>query len=520
MIDDNNKTLNSTKFFDLNEVTEEEFEAFFHEGFLDNDKFKVAHIIYKVLFVLFNIFGIVSFVYFYRLRKSYIIRQRNFKLTFIGGIFAFLSVNLSLSTQVFKIPCGISIISANSLSVLVHSFFIVRSLSIILFYFLNLFKVSSINKRKRNAMKLDVNQEIEPNKYIMRVYRRISLINIIVLIIPCLITTIVTIVIYNLNTKLHDNCSLTHPTDAMLQIKDERINVIFGVIAASGIIMMILNVINAITLCFIKDSTKYGIRFECICLSIMIIFFNFISVAFRANTTDLKGKEKKPVRFLLDLYNVTKGGEMVFSFISFYIFLVFIPLPIKYYYKAKSLKDRNEQDPMSSLQFFYKVLNTPSLVNELRNIAVKEFSVENVLFWENYKILQEKSKNFQMFYNSEYPSIRPSNQYNFDYYYYQLQQRNYAPEFLNRGVYDPNMPIPKELFSLYISFYHMFIDYNGPSVVNLPERTVKNIVNEMCSYPTVGIYDQAAREVIEMMYTSLYPILLSQNKEYIMNTVL
>jgi len=110
---------------------------------------------------------------------------------------------------------------------------------------------------------------------------------------------------------------------------------------------------------------------------------------------------------------------------------------------------------MSSLQFFYKVLNTPSLVNELRNIAVKEFSVENVLFWENYKVLQEKTKNYQMYYNNEFPSLKPDNRYNFDYYYYQLQQKNYAPDFLNNEVYDPNMPIPRELFSYYISFYHM-----------------------------------------------------------------
>jgi len=514
--------IDTKEIFNFTRVNQQEFDDFFNEGFLDNDKLKVAHIVYIIIFLLFNIFAIGSFVQFYKLRKSYIIRQRNFRLTFIGGIFAYLSVNLSLSTQVFKIPCSISILSANSLSVLVHSFFIVRSLSIILFYFLNLFKVSSINKRKRNAMKLDINQEIEPNKYILKVYRRISLINVVVLILPCIITTIATIVFYNTNTDLRENCSLTVPTDAMLQIKDKRINVIFNIIAVSGIAMMILNVINAITLCFIKDSTKYGIRFECICLSIMIIFFNFVSVVFRANTIDLakKKEHEQPIRFLLNLYNVTKGGEMVFSFISFYIFLVFIPLPIKHYYKAKSLKNKNGQDPMSSLQFFYKVLNTPSLVNELRNIAVKEFSVENVLFWENYKILQDKTKNYQMYYNNEYPTLRPDNQYNFDYYYYQLQQRNYAPEFLNNDVYDPNMPIPRELFSYYISFYHMFIDYNGPSVVNLPERTVKNIVNEMCSYPTVGIYDQAAREVIEMMYTSLYPILLSQYKEYIMNTLM
>jgi len=85
----------------------------------------------------------------------------------------------------------------------------------------------------------------------------------------------------------------------------------------------------------------------------MIIFFNFISVIFRANTIDLAKQDnhEQPIRFLLNLYNVTKGGEMVFSFISFYIFLVFIPLPIKHYYKAKSLKNKNGQDV--SIFFFF-----------------------------------------------------------------------------------------------------------------------------------------------------------------------
>jgi len=44
-------------------------------------------------------------------------------------------------------------------------------------------------------------------------------------------------------------------------------------------------------------------------------------------------------------------------------------------------------------------------------------------------------------------------------------------------------------------------------------------MNELCTYPTVGIYDGAANEVIEMMYISLYPILLKQNKKHIINTV-
>jgi len=415
----------------------------------------------------------------------------------------------------------LNVILANSLSVLLHSFFVVRSLRIILFYYLNLFKVSSINKRRFNTMKMDFTHQIEPNRYIMKIYRKINMINLAVLIIPTLITTIITIVIYNVNDDLSDHCPLTTPTDTLVQIKDDEVNILLGVIAVSSAVMMILNIVNAITLCFIKDSSKYGIRFECISVSILIVIVNSLSMVFRSQAEADEKNNKMPTRFILNLYNVTKGGEMMFASVSFYIFLIFIPIPIRHYFKAKSLKNRYFQDPMSSLHFFYKVLNTPSLVNELRNIAVKEFSVENVLFWENYKVLQEKSKNYQLYYNREYPSIRPDHQCNFDYYYYQLQQRNYAPDFLSdRGAYNPNLPIPKELFSYYISFYHMFIDYNGPSVVNLPEKTVKGIVNEMCSYPTVGIYDQAAREVIEMMYTSLYPILLNQNKEYIMSTVI
>jgi len=507
------------KFFNFTEVSKEEFEYFKTEGFVTSDKYTVAKYIYIVLFTVFMIFAAVSFVYFYKLRKSYIIRQRGFMLTFLGGIVAFLNVAFSLSSQIFQIPCSLNVVLANSLSVLLHSFFVVRSLRIILFYYLNLFKVSSINKKRLNTMKMDFTQQIEPNRYIMKVYRKINIINCCVLIIPTLISSIITVIMYISKEELRDACPLFKPTDPVKQIKDPRVQQLLIVILICSSVMMVLNIVNAITLCFIKDSSKYGIRFECIIVSVLIVLINSIGIVFRNQAGNQDGKY--PLRAILNIYNVTKGGEMMYSFISFYIFLVFIPIPIRHYYKAKNLKNRYFQDPMSSLHFFYKVLNTPSLVNELRNIAVKEFSVENVLFWENYKVLQEKSKNYQLYYSRDYPSIRPDHQCNFDYYYYQLQQRNYAPDFLNRGgAYNPNLPIPKELFSYYISFYHMFIDYNGPSVVNLPEKTVKGIVNEMCSYPTVGIYDQAAREVIEMMYTSLYPILLNQNKEYIMSTVI
>jgi len=48
---------------------------------------------------------------------------------------------------------------------------------------------------------------------------------------------------------------------------------------------------------------------------------------------------------------------------------------------------------------------------------------------------------------------------------------------------------------------------------------VKHIFNEICTYPTVGIYDTAKNEVVEMMYSSIYPILLRKNQKQITTTL-
>jgi len=85
--------------------------------------------------------------------------------------------------------------------------------------------------------------------------------------------------------------------------------------------------------------------------------------------------------------------------------------------------------------------------------------------------------------------------------------------------YDPNMLVPKEIMKYYMYFYHMFIDFNGPAAINLPSVIIQQILNEICSYPTVGMYDTAKNEVVELMYSSIYPILLRDNKKHIANTI-
>jgi len=41
----------------------------------------------------------------------------------------------------------------------------------------------------------------------------------------------------------------------------------------------------------------------------------------------------------------------------------------------------------------------------------------------------------------------------------------------------------------------------------------------MCTYPTVGMYDNAKNEVVEMMFSSIYPILLDKSKKHLIETI-
>ncbi|ORX43447.1 hypothetical protein BCR36DRAFT_304103, partial [Piromyces finnis] len=178
--------------------------------------------------------------------------------------------------------------------------------------------------------------------------------------------------------------------------------------------------------------------------------------------------------------------------------------------------------PSGSIQYFYKVLNTASLVNDLKSIAIKEFSVENVLFWENYQILQKMVYRYQVEFKKamEMGDEHLVAQYDFEGYYQKIQQQNSSSSSsMNEYSYDPNMPVPIEIMPYYTAFYHMFIDFNGPAVVNLPGSTVERIFNEICTYPTIGIYDTAKNEVVEMMYSSIYPILLRKDGKHLTKTL-
>ncbi|OUM65098.1 hypothetical protein PIROE2DRAFT_7988 [Piromyces sp. E2] len=246
--------------------------------------------------------------------------------------------------------------------------------------------------------------------------------------------------------------------DALLRIKKNDIKKPYYVIIVAGLIFIILNIISTILICRVKDVNKYGIKFECISVSACIIITNIINIILQ----NLLDNNKPHHKTFINIFNVTKGGKLLYAFISLYMFFASISLPTLNYIKAKSLKNKYYQDPMCSIEYFYKVLNTPTLVGELRDIAIKQFSVENVLFWENYQILQKMSKEYQI---ENKRKIRNSNndnnnnismkQYNFESYYKQ-QMDGYQKAVPNDNVsFDSTLPIPQEHIRYFTLFYHM-----------------------------------------------------------------
>ncbi|OUM69437.1 hypothetical protein PIROE2DRAFT_57479 [Piromyces sp. E2] len=455
--------------------------------------------IYKVIFYIYIIIGLVSLGMFYHMRNWYIIKQRNFKLTFLNV------TALKKKSNKFK------------------------------------FKESYIGEK-------------EPNYYLPKVYKRVNNIIYAVIAIPTIVTLIITIIIHANSYSL---CEFT-PKDnsATEQLKSNNSGNLFVVAQISGIIMAIALTIMLFFLAKVKDSSKYGAKFECVSTIILIVVITIINFVLNSNVQSSIGRFnflsgqaiamkltegttqyyqhiengglqkpgsspepfKTPIFLFLKMYDYTKGGRALFGIISCYIIFSSIILPIIKCYKSKKEKNKYFHEPTSSIQYFYKVLNSPPLIEELKSIAIKEFSVENVLFWENYQVLQKMVYRYQIEFKKAERVGNPRlvSQYDFEGYY-QQQLQAFSVSSMDDYSYDPNMPVPRELMPYYVNFYHTFIDSLGPASVNISGACIKHIYGEMCTYPTIGMFDNAKNEIVEMMYSSIFPILLRQNRKQIRN---
>jgi len=426
------------------------------------------------IFLFANIFCILYFfiplIALIPYRKWYIVRQRNFILTFIGSIANFLSTISNLSTRIIKLPCAFTYYSATVTTFIMQLCYVTRALRLILLHKLNVFKVTELTKDKF-VEKSKNGSVIEPNFYYKSLYKVVDKkIVRIVLPIICILETIICILVHISSGNL---CSFTQFVDINTKIisyaKSDKFN---------------------------KDSeNSYGN---------MKFMFTIPQIIER-----IMSPEKKNVnQLLVYFYEITKGGILLYVLIGIYVHTASVVIPWIKCISANRLNKKYENEPTNTMEYFYNILNSPTLVEELKVIALQEFSVENVLFWENYCILQKIVSRVKHKQESAGESSSNSHQKLSIQDFYSQNSNSHDSE-----SYDPNYPLLPQLLPYYNSFYHTFIDIEGPAAVNITSDAIRRIYHGFFSYPTVGIFDEAKDEVVEAMYFSIFPILLQQNRK-------
>jgi len=504
--------------FNATVVSDAEFEAYKTRGFITEKGHFFEKFFYKLAFIIFVVFFGYCLYLFYKYRKSYIIRQRGFTLSFIGGIVTFFNVFFGFFPQMMKVPCALSAYNANILNVLVNLIFFCRSLRVFLSYRYNIFKVSAVKDKRLLNHKVKSNESAAaPSSYLNKVMKKINYILAGVIIIPTLISFILTIIIH---IRMNDHCSFTEKGDAMLSLKKNEGRPLFIIVQVCGGVYTFLSFVMTILLSFVKDANAFGVKFECLSTCVLIFIANVINVILQVNASiDYDVNTNNHRRMYLDLFESTKGGKMLFTVVSIYMLFTSITLPLIHYRKSRKNNRKFNEAELNSKEIFNKVLNTPALLNELRNISIKEFSAENVLFWENYQVLQKLNYRYYCEYKKaeEMGDTRLINDYDFESFY-QEQLQSYTTTAMDNYSYNPEAQVPKELIPYYERFYNTFIDDNGTATVNISSQTSRQIKSEL-PLPTVGIFDNAKEEVVEMMYTSIYPILLKNNEKYVKETL-
>eukprot|EP00833_Pecoramyces_ruminatium_P012010 jgi/Orpsp1_1/1186042/evm.model.c7180000096603.1 len=317
-----------------------------------------------------------------------------------------------------------------------------------------------------------------------------------------------------------ERCSFIKFEDAMLDLKQNKTRELFFIVQICGGIYMFLSFIITILLSYVKDTNVFGVKFECMSICILILIINIINIILQVNaSSDYDVNTNNHRRMYLDLFEITKGGKILFTILSIYMLFTSITLPLIHFFNAKKNKKRYAKEDLTSKEFFNKVLNNSALVNELRNIAVKEFSVENVLFWENYQILQNMNYRYYVEYKKaeEMGDVRLIDQYDFEGYYKE-QIQSYTTTTMDNYSYNQDAQVPEELVPYYEKFYDTFIDERGTAKVDIHELTAIEIQHNI-PLPNVGIFDAAKEEVVDNMYTSIYPILLNKNEKYIRSLI-
>eukprot|EP00833_Pecoramyces_ruminatium_P000980 jgi/Orpsp1_1/1175012/evm.model.c7180000052308.1 len=250
----------------FDEATQDEFEFFANplehprkQEYLD--KKVIMENAYKIIFVIYVIIGLLSLIIFFRLRNWYIIKQRNFTLTFINGLFAFISGFVTLLLQFKTLPCGYTLYVSDVINPFYNSIFLSRSLRIVLLYQFNIFKVTAINK-KRKIKEIAYMGTQEPNYYLPKVYKKVNKIIYAVIIIPTVIAFCITVFMHS---QKFESCPFIFENDqnAVEQLKGENgdeISNLYALAQKFGIVLTLAMIIMVYFISRVKDSSKYGAK--------------------------------------------------------------------------------------------------------------------------------------------------------------------------------------------------------------------------------------------------------------------
>ncbi|ORX77346.1 hypothetical protein BCR32DRAFT_270709 [Anaeromyces robustus] len=527
--------------------------SFINNTNTSNTKIRLSKLEDKIYFGI-NIFCILYFIiplvwiYFYR--NSMIVKQRSFVLTFIGGISSFLSAKTNLASQNYNVSCAFTYYSRVVFMFIAQVCFVSRAFRLILLYRANRYKVKRLNQ-KEFLQKTEKGYIEETNIY----YKSISKYTdkkFVFLFMPFII--IIDFLIgyyfkkrfdkknicnwkgnYNLNDKIllysQFSSSSSSNIPESYRIIYESMNNLFNVPKYLSRSFIVLYFIILIIFIFteIKDDQKFGIKFDCFSNAIISLltqlFHEYLS------TNHAKNMIAKKIDPIYTINNLTKNGIVFLVFVDFFIQLTSVIIPLGKCIQEKRMNKKYYDDHINTIQYFYKILESPSFMEELKNIAVQEFVAQNILFWKNYCTLrritirsiiryEERYGNQNTYNNNNKYKYKNYNDYNNYNNYYLNDNKDYSNLNSNSEfnfINNPYYPILPELLPYYNAFYTLFIDPNGPGKVNISEFCRQNIYQNLNNHPVIGIFDEAKNEVVESMYHTIFPRLLQNNRKQIQN---
>jgi len=296
-------------------------------------------------------------------RKSYVIKHRGYVLT-IPASFAsiFIIWNVLCNELIYDMKLhNVYIWINNLLIVLVIMSGCGRTIRLILLYNLNAFKSECI-LQLQNFNESNKPPKVEVNSYMKTVDKMVKKkTGKWILIIPVLISAIITS-LCEIYKSVHND--------------DPRIIKLFE-FAPIHIFLAIYNlfcIYSFYALRKVKDNETFGIKFE-VFVTFATNFFVMISIIiinFFNNDT---------------LFEITHSGSYLYIFQT--ISCHFISTTVPLFLSIREEKKFKKQSQILSSAEFSKLLYQKPVIEDLKVIAINDFCVENILFWETYIKIKE-----------------------------------------------------------------------------------------------------------------------------------